>query len=80
MTWIHLKLKIRLEKIDLSKPITVYGLNSMKAVQLQQDFLENFQVNFPPYLFFERISLNELSERAFRLIKESETPYRNRRL
>ncbi|MDX9905775.1 MAG: AMP-binding protein [Bacteroidales bacterium] len=72
MTWIHLKLKIRLEKIDLSKPITVYGLNSMKAVQLQQDFLENFQVNFPPYLFFERISLNELSERALRLIKESE--------
>jgi len=71
MTWIHIKLKIRLEKIDFSKPITVYGLNSMKAVQLQQDFLENFQINFPPYLFFERISLRELAERALSLINES---------
>jgi acyl-CoA synthetase (AMP-forming)/AMP-acid ligase II len=72
MTWIHVKLKIPLEKIDLSKPIVVYGLSSMKAVQLQQEFLNNYGVNFPPYLFFEKISLKELAERALRLIKESE--------
>lgn len=72
MTWIHIKLKIKLDRIDFSKPILVYGLNSMKAVQLQQDFLDKFGVNFPPYLFFERISLKELTERAMKLIKESE--------
>ena len=71
MTWIHMKLKISLEQIDMSKPITAYGLSSMKAVQLQQDFLTKYGVNFPPYLFFERISLKELCERAFGLIKEN---------
>lgn len=70
MVWIHAKLKIPLEKIDLSKPILVYGLSSMKAVQLQQDFLNKFGVNFPPYLFFEKISLSELSIRAYQLILE----------
>ncbi len=70
ISWIHIKLKISLDRIDLSRPITAYGLTSMKAVQLQQDFLNKYGVNFPPYLFFERISLNELSERAFKLIKE----------
>jgi acyl-CoA synthetase (AMP-forming)/AMP-acid ligase II len=72
MAWIHMKLKISLERIDPSKPITAYGLTSMKAVQLQQDFLNKYGVNFPPYLFFERISLKELAERAFKLIKEEE--------
>jgi hypothetical protein len=42
----------------------------MKAVNLQQDFLNKYGVNFPPYLFFERISLKELAERAYKLIKE----------
>lgn len=72
MTWIHIKLKIALERIDLNKPIVVYGLNSMKAISLQQDFLDKFGINFPPYLFFEKISLKELTERAYALIKESE--------
>jgi len=71
IAWIHTKLKISLDRIDPARPITSYGLTSMKAVQLQQDFLNKYGVNFPPYLFFERISLKELSERAFNLIKES---------
>jgi acyl-CoA synthetase (AMP-forming)/AMP-acid ligase II len=71
MTWIHIKLKISLERIDLSKPLVVYGLNSMKAIRLQQDFLDKFGVNFPPYLFFEKISLKDLTERAHKLIQEN---------
>jgi acyl-CoA synthetase (AMP-forming)/AMP-acid ligase II len=70
MVWIHTYLKIPLEKIDLAKPILVYGLSSMKAVQLQQEFLDKYGVNFPPYMFFERISVNELAERAHKLIQE----------
>jgi acyl carrier protein len=70
MTWIHTRLKIPLERIDFSKPITVYGLSSMKAIQLQQDFLQTYGVNFPPYLLFEKISVRELCERALKLISE----------
>jgi len=71
VAWIHIRLKIPLERIDMAKPIAAYGLSSMKAVQLQQDFLTKYGVNFPPYLFFERISIRELCERAFRLIDEA---------
>jgi acyl-CoA synthetase (AMP-forming)/AMP-acid ligase II len=70
MTWIHTRLKIPLERIDFTKPITVYGLSSMKAIQLQQDFLQKYGVNFPPYLFFEKISVRDLCERALKLISE----------
>jgi acyl-CoA synthetase (AMP-forming)/AMP-acid ligase II/acyl carrier protein len=72
IAWIHAKLKIPIERINMDRPITAYGLTSMKAVQLQQDFLTKYGVNFPPYLFFERIALKDLAERAYKLIQESE--------
>lgn len=71
IAWIHSRLKISLNRIELSKPITVYGLSSMKAIQLQQDFLQKFGVNFPPYMFFEKISAKELCERALKLLKDN---------
>ena len=70
MTWIHEKLKIPLNRIDTDRPITAYGLTSMKAISLQQDFLEKFGVNFPPYLFFEKSSLKQLCEKALKLIQD----------
>ncbi len=72
MVWIHLKLNVALEKIDTGRMISAYGLNSLKAVQLQQDFLQKFEVNIPPYIFFDKITLGELSEKAFALYKETE--------
>ena len=72
MAWLHIHLKIPFEKIDASKPISVYGLNSMKAVQLQQDVLDKYGVNMPPYLFFDKSTLKELSEKALELMQESE--------
>jgi len=71
VAWIHTRLKIPIERIDMSKPIAAYGLSSMKAVRLQQDFLTRYGVNFPPYLFFEKISIGELCERALALVKEN---------
>ncbi len=71
MVWIHLKLNVDLEKIDKGRMISAYGLNSLKAIQLQQDFLQKFEVNIPPYIFFDKITLGELSEKAFALYKES---------
>jgi acyl-CoA synthetase (AMP-forming)/AMP-acid ligase II/acyl carrier protein len=71
MTWIHEKLKIPLIHLDPAKPITAYGLSSMKAISLQQDFLNKYGINFPPYLFFEKISISELCVKALKLIKEN---------
>ena len=67
MAWINGQLKIPIENIDPNKPVTVYGLNSMKAVQLQSAFLQRYGINFPPYLFFEKITIRELAERSSRL-------------
>jgi len=71
VAWIHTRLKISLERIDMAKPISAYGLSSMKAIRLQQDFLTMYGVNLPPYLFFERLSTGELCEKALALIKEN---------
>jgi acyl-CoA synthetase (AMP-forming)/AMP-acid ligase II/acyl carrier protein len=67
LAWIHQQLKVPIEQIDSTRPITAYGLNSMKAVQLQNAFLQKYGINFPPYLFFEKITIGELAERASRL-------------
>jgi acyl-CoA synthetase (AMP-forming)/AMP-acid ligase II len=69
--WIHTRLKIPMERIDMSKHISAFGLSSMKAVRLQQDFLTKYGVDFPPYLFFEKISIGELCNRALTLVKEN---------
>ncbi len=70
MVWIHLKLGVALERIDSNKSISIYGLNSIKAVQLQHDFLQKFGINIPPYLFFNKISVKELCEKAIQLVEE----------
>jgi acyl-CoA synthetase (AMP-forming)/AMP-acid ligase II/acyl carrier protein len=72
IAWIHIHLKIPFERIDQSKSISVYGLNSMKAVQLQQDVLTKFDVDIPPYIFFDKITVKELCERAFEKMNEAQ--------
>jgi len=70
IAWIHIHLKIPIDQIDQAKAISVYGLNSMKAVQLQQDVLTKFGVNIPPYIFFDKITVKELCEKALAKMKE----------
>jgi len=72
LAWIHLKLGVSFEKIDAGKNISIYGLDSLKAVQLQQDFLQKFSVNIPPYLFFDKITVKELSELAFNMLVKAQ--------
>ncbi|MHC1778059.1 MAG: AMP-binding protein [Lentimicrobium sp.] len=72
IAWIHIHLKIPFDRIDQSRSISAYGLNSMKAVQLQQDVLTKFGVNIPPYIFFDKITVKELCERAFAKMNEVE--------
>lgn len=70
LAWIHIHLKIPFDRIDHTRPITAYGINSLKAVQLQQDVLTKFGVNIPPYVFFDKITVKELCERAFAKMNE----------
>jgi acyl carrier protein len=72
LAWIHTRLNVPLERIDPDKPIALYGLNSMRAVELQQFFLDKFGINFPPYLFFERITVSQVVETASKLIADQE--------
>jgi acyl-CoA synthetase (AMP-forming)/AMP-acid ligase II len=72
IAWIHIHLKIPFDRIDQTRPISAFGLNSMKAVQLQQDVLTKFGVNIPPYVFFDKITVKELCERAFAKMNEVE--------
>jgi acyl-CoA synthetase (AMP-forming)/AMP-acid ligase II len=74
-SWMSTKFKIDRNSIDVQKPITAYGLTSMKAVELQKHFLDTYRINFPPYLFFDRISIKELAEKAEKLINESRKAY-----
>lgn len=71
MVWIHVKLGVPLERIDASKNISAYGLNSLKAVQLQQDFLQKYEVNIPPYIFFDKMTVKDLSEKAYKMLTEA---------
>ncbi len=68
--WVNQNLKVPLDKIDITRPISEYGLNSLKAVQLQQDFLRQYKVNIPPYYYFQKITLKELSQKALDKVKE----------
>ncbi len=71
IAWLSINLKIGIEKINPQRPIVAYGLNSIKAVMLRNDFLKAYGVDFPPYLFFEKMSIEETAGKALELIKES---------
>jgi hypothetical protein len=44
----------------------------MKALQLQEDVLQKFGVDIPPYVFFDKITVMELCEKAFAKMNEVE--------
>lgn len=69
MLWVHTRLNVILDKVDVTKNLAYYGLNSLKAVQLQEDILQKFNVNIPPYLF-DKLSLIELSVRTTSMIPQ----------
>lgn len=68
VNWLHRNLGIPDADIDLSKPITVYGLNSLKAIQLQQDVLDSYDINIPPHMMYNQQSLKELCRHAMEML------------
>lgn len=70
IAWIHINLGVNLDKIDVNKNIDVFGINSLRAIQLQQGILEKFNVNIPPYILFNNMTVKSLSEKAFKMLNE----------
>ncbi|MCB5294959.1 MAG: AMP-binding protein [Candidatus Cloacimonetes bacterium] len=68
VNWLHRNLGIPAADVDLSKPITVYGLNSLKAIQLQQDVLDSYDINIPPHMMYNQQSLKELCKHAMEML------------
>jgi acyl-CoA synthetase (AMP-forming)/AMP-acid ligase II/acyl carrier protein len=70
IAWLSVNLKIGIEKIHPGRSVVAYGLNSLKAVVLRNDFLEAFDLDFPPYLFFQKMTIEEMAIKAFDMIQE----------
>lgn len=70
VNWLHRNLGIPAADVDLSKPITVYGLNSLKAIQLQQEVLDSYDINIPPHMMYNQQSLKELCRIAMEMLNE----------
>lgn len=71
-SWLHRVTGISVDAVDLGRPISVYGLNSLQAIQLQQDVLETYGINIPPPMMFNHPSLRELCIRAKEMMESIE--------
>jgi acyl-CoA synthetase (AMP-forming)/AMP-acid ligase II/acyl carrier protein len=58
--WMVKELKIPVQTIDIDKPITVYGLDSMKAVILARDAEDYFGIEWPLEMFLEETTLRKI--------------------
>lgn len=59
--------------VDPSNPLLAYGIDSIRAVLLTEDTKSMFGIEWPPYLFFEEISMLQLAGEGQLLIDELST-------
>jgi hypothetical protein len=57
--------------VDPANTMATYGIDSIRAVLLAEDTLNMFGFEWPPYLFFEDLSISQLAEEGMRLIDEA---------
>ncbi len=67
--WMAKELKLDISSIRSDKPITVYGLDSLKAVILVNDASEHFGVELPLDIFLEETTIEKIAGRAMEIIK-----------
>ncbi|MBW6459885.1 MAG: AMP-binding protein [Bacteroidales bacterium] len=60
IAWLSKELKIPAESIDITKPVTAYGLDSLKAVALARDAEEHFGIEWPLEWFLEETTVKAL--------------------
>ena len=56
--------------VDPSNTLATYGIDSIKAVLLAEDTQEIFGFEWPPYLFFEDLTISQLAEEGTKLMEE----------
>jgi hypothetical protein len=56
--------------VDPSHTMSTYGIDSIRAILLAEDTQNKFGFEWPPYLFFEDLTLQQLAEEGKRLMDE----------
>jgi acyl-CoA synthetase (AMP-forming)/AMP-acid ligase II len=68
ISWVSLNLNNGLPA-NPSNSLASYGMDSLRAVLLTDDTKNMFGFEWPPYLFFEEISIQQLSEEGMKLME-----------
>jgi acyl carrier protein len=69
IAWVSLHLNKGLP-VDPANSLATYGLDSIRAVLLTDDTQNRFGFEWPPYLFFEEISISQLATEGQKLMEE----------
>lgn len=65
--------RVRLNKgepVDPSKSLIVYGIDSLRAVELSEEIKTVFGFEWPPSQFFDEISISRLAEEGMQMMRE----------
>jgi acyl-CoA synthetase (AMP-forming)/AMP-acid ligase II/acyl carrier protein len=71
INWMERELKIPGSRIDITKPVAAYGLDSMKAVILARDAEDYFGVEWPLELFLEETTVQNLARQGKDLLDKA---------
>jgi acyl carrier protein len=69
IAWISLHLNKGMP-VDPANTLATYGLDSIRAVLLVADTQSMYGFEWPPYVFFEEISITELAAEGKKLMEE----------
>lgn len=58
------------QPVDPSWTMMDYGIDSVRAVLLSEDTKNVFGFEWPPYVFFNELSIRELAEEGARMMEE----------
>jgi len=56
--------------VDPANTLATYGITSIKALMLAEDTQNMFGFEWPPYLFFEDLTIAQLAEEGKNLMEE----------
>ena len=56
--------------VDPNCTLATYGIDSIRAMVLVEDTQNSFGFEWPPYLFFEELSLTQLAAEGIKLMEE----------
>ena len=69
VAWVSLRLNKGMP-VDAANSLPAYGLDSLRAVELTEETKNIFGFEWPPYLFFDEISISRLAQEGLKLMEE----------